>query len=59
MMKKEFAYLKKHYGNHTAAAKALGISQRAYRYYRSNGLMPKSKEQYIKDHVTLLKIRAA
>lgn len=55
-MEKEFEYLKKVYGSHSAVARELGISIRAYRYYRS-GKMPKSKARLISYHVKLLKIK--
>jgi hypothetical protein len=34
-MKIEFEILKRHFGTHTAAAKAIGISPRRYREWRS------------------------
>ena len=56
-MKYEFEFLRKYYGSHSAAARALGVSVRAYRYYRSGKKPPKSKAKMIRDHVLLLRIR--
>jgi hypothetical protein len=55
-MKRDFAFLKKHYGNHTRAAEALGISQRRYRHYRNNGDIPKDRQLLISDRVKLLRL---
>jgi hypothetical protein len=55
-MKRDFEYLRKHYGSHTAVAKELGISQRAYRYYRNGDTMPRSITLLVGDRVKLLRL---
>jgi hypothetical protein len=55
-MKKKIAFLEKHFGNHSEAARALGITPRHYRRIRKSGaLIPPPLQNLITIQVEILK----